>query len=195
MTELHEGGVHDMPTAVIRKSTIGPTTMLFLLLAPALSSAQNLDEQTARVQNVVQSITVSVDLRRFDLLESFYAEQVVADYSSLWGTEPRRLARSEIAAAWAVFIPGFDTTRHEVSNIEVHVDGPNASASADVVASHWLDDESWVIRGKYLFELFRGSNDWVVRNWKFVLESESGDRSLVDVAEARASRENARKNL
>jgi hypothetical protein len=178
-----------MVATIFRLSTIGPAMMLSLLTVPALSRAQTSDEQIARIQTVIQSITVCVDLRRFDLLDRFYAEEVVADYSSLWGTEPRKLTGSEVGATWAGFIPGFDTTRHEISNIEVHISGrnANASASADVIASHWLDDETWIIRGAYLFELAKRSNDWVVSGWKFVLESESGDRSLVDVAEARAS--------
>lgn len=171
-----------------------------VVVALALSSLSNatwasdppsVDEQAARIQTVLQSITICVDLGRFDLLDRFYAEEVTADYSSLWGTAPRKLTRSEVGPAWAGFIPGFDTTRHALSNIVVRVEGSKATAHADVVASHWLDGETWEIRGKYFFELEKGSTDWVVKTWRFVLASESGDRSLVDVAEARAARERA----
>ena len=163
------------------------TIILCLFVVPAYSNAQVVDEQIARIKTVIQSITVAVDLRRFDLLERFYAEEVVADYSSLWGTEPRKLMRSEIGSAWAGFIPGFDTTRHDVSNIDVNIDGQKATARADITASHWLDNENWTIAGEYIFELTMGAEDWVVSGWKFVLESESGDRSLVDTAEERAA--------
>lgn len=159
---------------------------LLLLELPASANAQHSAEHVARIQTVVQSITLCVDLRRFDLLERFYAEEVVADYSSLWGNEPRRLERGEIGEAWAGFIPGFDTTRHDVTNIEVEVDRSLATASASVVASHWLDGEMWVIGGRYVFELELTAEDWVVTKWTFLLESESGDRGLVDIAEVRA---------
>ena len=160
--------------------------LICLLTLPPLSFAETKDEQAAKIRTVIESITVMVDLRRFDLLDQFYADKITADYSSLWGTEPRELAREEIGNAWAGFIPGFDTTRHEITNIKVRIDGQYASAKADVTASHWLDDESWIIGGVYSFELEKVSSDWVVSYWRFDLETESGDRSLVDIAEARA---------
>lgn len=167
------------------------TSAMSLLFAAALSYSSaahsaTLDEQSARIETVIQSITVCVDLRRFDLLKRFYAAEVEADYSSLWGNEPRRLQRAEIGDAWAGFIPGFDTTRHDVTNVEVELAGPSATATADVRASHWLDGDTWVIDGQYVFELEKGHEDWVVTKWTFLLESESGDRALVDEAEARA---------
>lgn len=159
---------------------------IFLLAGATPGMAQNVDEETARIQTVIQSITTHVDLRRFDLLARFYAEVIIADYSSLWGTPPRTLTRSEIGSAWAGFIPGFDTTRHDISNIEVQIDGHQANARADVTALHWLDGDNWTISGTYTFDLTKNADDWVVSRWKFVLESESGDRALVDEAEARA---------
>lgn len=170
-------------------STVRPFFGAFaLLLGFGLWSDEGhaLDEQSARIQTVIQSITIDVDLGRFDQLERYYAETVVADYKSLWGTEPRTLERSELGAAWAGFIPGFDTTRHDVSNIRVQIDGTSATASADITASHWLDGDSWVIRGEYSFDLIEAPRGWVVTAWKFELESETGDRKLVDIAEERA---------
>ena len=163
---------------------------LLLMVANASFSAeselQDVNEETAKIQTVIESITTLVDLRRFDLLDQFYAEEVIADYSSLWGNEPRLLVRSEVGPGWAGFIPGFDTTRHDISNIQVDISGASASASADVIASHWLDGEPWVIEGHYTYEFVRTAENWVVESWVFVLESEAGDRTLVDFAEERA---------
>ena len=160
--------------------------MAALLCACAVADTSSRAEESARIETVIQSITISVDLRRFDLLERFYAHEVEADYSSLWGNEPRRVLRADIGDAWAGFIPGFDTTRHDLTDIEVAVAGSLATATADVLASHWLDGDTWTIDGQYLFELEKGPDDWVVTKWTFLLESETGDRGLVDVAEARA---------
>jgi len=165
-------------------------TAVLLLIADisfsAESELQDVDEDTAKVQTIIESITTLVDLRRFDLLDQFYAEEVIADYSSLWGNEPRTLTRSEVGPGWAGFIPGFDTTRHDISNIRVDISGANANASADVIASHWLDSELWVIEGHYTYEFVRIAENWLVESWVFVLESEAGDRGLVDFAEERA---------
>lgn len=144
-------------------------------------------EQAARIETIIEGITHAVDIRRFDLLERYYAASVVADYSSLWGNAPRTLARSEIGDAWAGFIPGFDTTRHTITNINVDIDGDRAQASADVHAAHWLAGATWVISGIYRYEFVREADRWVVESWAFVLENEQGDRGLVDVAEERAA--------
>ncbi len=41
---------------------------------------------------------------------------------------------------WASSLPGFDRTRHEISNIETVVKGNEATATADVTANHYLNE-------------------------------------------------------
>lgn len=172
------------------RRSLGCAAVLATLLCglAGAACAQALDEQGARIRTVIESITTCVDLRRFDLLGRFYAEEVVADYSSLWGTPPRTLTRAEIGPAWAGFIPGFDTTKHDLSDLDVRIDGRRARASATLTATHWLDGETWVLHGSYVFELSRRADTWVVNGWTFLFERESGERSLVDLAEERAGR-------
>ncbi len=58
-------------------------------------------------------------------------------------------------------LPAFDRTCHQISNIETDVKANKATATADVVANHYLDDLFWqIVDGK--IELFREYYDPIV---------------------------------
>ncbi len=156
----------------------------------SISKTKDLDENIAQIETAIESITTLVDIGRFDILKRFYDDEVVADYSSLWGTEPRKLTKDNVGSAWAGFLPGFNTTRHDITNIKVKFLGSKANAISDITASHWLNGEAWIIRGHYFFELVKNTDKWVVKKWKFILVSESGSRILVDEAEKRVKEMN-----
>ena len=53
-------------------------------------------------------------------------------------------------AEWASVLPGFDQTRHAISNIRVKLFGISATATANVVAFHWMGEETWQVSGIYI---------------------------------------------
>ena len=151
-------------------------------------SAPLYTSEDASIRNTITAVTAFVDQACFTMLERFYADTVIADYTSLWGGSERKLKNSEIGSAWAGFIPGFDVTHHELRNIRTKVEGAKATATADIAASHWLDSKFWLITGRYHFGLILddADNAWKITNWRFELQYEAGDRSLVDEAEIKA---------
>ena len=64
---------------------------------------------------------------------------------------------------WASSLPGFDRTRHEISNIETKVKGNKATATADVTANHYLDEMFWQIAGSYEYGLVKEDGQWISR--------------------------------
>lgn len=141
-------------------------------------------KDVAQIKSTIEAIGVFADFGAFEAMCQLYDDQSTADYTSLWGTEPRTGAPSDMSTGWSGFIPGFDATRHDITVDDVVVDGDNANATARVAAHHWLGDVVWSISGVYTVALRKQENRWLIADWVFTLESETGDRGLVDKAEA-----------
>ena len=144
-------------------------------------------EDIAQIQSVIQAIGILADLGEFAAMCHLYDDESSADYSSLWGNEPRKGTPSSMATGWSGFIPGFDTTRHDISIDSVSVAGDVATASAHVQANHWLDGDFWGISGIYDVGLTKKNERWLISTWTFTLEEEVGSRDLVDEAELLAA--------
>ena len=144
------------------------------------------DEDRARAAGVVQAIGTFADFGEFQAICQLYDIEATSDYSSLWGNEPMTGDPTLKANGWSGFIPGFDTTRHDIDVRAVEVRDGTATVRAHVTADHWLDGNRWSISGFYDVQLAKRSGDWRITHWVFSLEREEGDRSLVDVAERRA---------
>lgn len=79
---------------------------------------------------------------------------------------PARLScssRPELSDGWSDFLPGFDSTHHMVANHAItFLDDTAASAEADFTATHRVDDQLWVLGGRYRYELERSEGRWLV---------------------------------
>ncbi|MBX9695891.1 MAG: nuclear transport factor 2 family protein, partial [Cyanobacteria bacterium] len=51
---------------------------------------------TAQIKNVVQSVAVYADTRRFRELKSFFSPQVNVDYTSAFGGSPETVSSDEL---------------------------------------------------------------------------------------------------
>lgn len=156
---------------------------LLIIAGADRSFASPVDE--ARIAGVISAVAVYADNRDFRPLERFFAPETTIDYTSLWGGEPQRFAPSALMDAWAGLLPGFDATRHELSEIQVKIGDDKATAQARVRATHWLDDRIWAVVGSYDYVLIRTGTSWQVSRMTFRISDERGDRKLVQEAAAR----------
>jgi ketosteroid isomerase-like protein len=83
---------------------------------------------------------------------------------------------------WASVLPGFDRTRHAISNIQVHVNDDSANATADVVADHYLGNHYWQVKGDYSYTLKKEGADWKITMHRFNLRGETGSRDILKMA-------------
>lgn len=143
--------------------------------------------ETARVVTLVSSITLAADLLDFEPARRALAPLVRVDYSSLWGGEAVDLTPDALLNGWRGLLPGFDATRHLLSDVEAAVDGDSATATARVDATHWLDGATWRVIGTYAWTLTKRDGRWAVTAMTFGLTGEEGDRSLVARAGERAA--------
>lgn len=158
---------------------------LLTIMGADVSLASPVDE--ARIAGVISAVAVYADNRDFRPLERFFAPETTIDYTSLWGGEPQRFAPSALMDAWAGLLPGFDATRHELSDIRVEIGDDAATAQAKVRATHWLGDRTWVVAGSYDYALIRADTGWQVSRMTLHLADESGDRKVVEEAAAKVA--------
>ena len=141
----------------------------------------------AAIETRVEAVAVLVDLHTFDRLEPLFADELRLDYTSLFGGEAEVLAASDLMSRWAGLVPGFDQTRHAISDITVEINGDDATATASVVGTHWLEGQIWEVSGQYAYRFALQNGDWRITEMTLTATEENGDRSLVERAAARAA--------
>ena len=153
--------------------------MSFIALNPMNAFANTKDE--ASIKTIVESVGSLADTGNFESLEELYANEVEMDYTSLTGGNVEVKSPKAIMTQWAAVLPGFDKTRHEVSDIEVSSNGKTATASANVTATHWAGDLFWEVKGTYLYKLKKDIS-WKITAHKFTLKDEKGTRDVFAAA-------------
>lgn len=110
------------------------------------------------------------------------ADEVRIDYSSLTGAAAYVRSPQALMTEWATVLPGFDATRHALSNIKAEVSADEGRASADVVAGHWIGAQYWEVAGCYAYELARDDGEWKITSMTFSLARETGSRDVCALA-------------
>lgn len=145
-------------------------------------------QDSAAIAIIVQSVGSLADSENFEALEKLYAPEVEIDYTSLAGGEVELKSPTAIMSQWASVLPGFDQTHHQVSNIQISFNDKSATATADVVADHWLGDLYWQVKGSYVYKLEKEDAIWQIVSHKFIFNSEKGSRDVFGPASENASK-------
>ncbi len=160
--------------------------------------AQTLTRDEAQIRSNLTSFSTLADQDAYEYLGRLFAPSVRVDYTSLFGGEPEKVDRAELMKRWAGFLPGFDTTYHELSNLQVSLQEQDAAATVDFTASHWLGtDGFWAVSGRYDFVLIKRDGNWLITSVKVTGTGEQGSRDLLEkvgaFAEENLEARNARK--
>jgi len=162
--------------------------MTFIVTQAVAHGGQATRQDVAAIETIVESVGTLADLGNFEALEELYADEVMVDYTSLAGGEPELKSPQALMAQWAATLPGFDRTRHAISNIEVSVKDDRAIATADVTADHYVAELFWQVKGNYRYELAKEGDRWRITAHTLNLEEESGTRDVFGPATENASR-------
>lgn len=164
---------------------IGALAMTLTLTTAPLAHATPEDEAT--IKTIVESVGLLADRHEFDALEKLYADEVLLDYSSLSGVPAELKSPQALMTEWAGVLPGFDRTRHALSDVAAEIDGTHATATANVEAGHWVDGAYWQVDGHYDYQLQRRAEGWKITSMTFTLEGETGSRDVFRPAIAAAT--------
>ena len=160
------------------------------LMTLAVNPSNSLNVTTpdeAAIETIVESVANLADQGNFESLEKLYAEEIEVDYTSAFGGEVELKSPQGLMTQWASSLPGFDRTRHQISNIETEVKGNTATAKADVTANHYLDEMFWQITGSYEYGLVKEDGRWTIDKVTLIAESEQGSRDIINQAVEQAS--------
>ncbi len=142
----------------------------------------------AQINAAIIGIAAGADRHDWDRVRDAFADEVMLDYTSLWGGESATAAADDVIAQWSGFLPGFDVTHHMVTNETItSIDGDQATAQADFTATHRIGDELWVLGGRYDYTLTNVGGTWKVSALTMTALWETGSRDLVGQAAERAS--------
>jgi ketosteroid isomerase-like protein len=168
------------------------SALIWSAVLAGAAPADALPSDEAAVATVVESVATLADRGEFDALERLYAPEVRVDYTSLAGGEPEVKSATALMTEWANVLPGFDRTRHAISNIKVKLAGSTATATANVVADHWIGSRHWQVSGRYDYALARDGRDWRITAHRLTVKGEKGSRDVFGPAmEAAKARPNA----
>ena len=135
-------------------------------------------------------IAAGADRHEWDRVRSAMTDEVTTDYTRLFGDEPVTQPADELVKGWANFLPGFETTQHMITNQAVKsVEGDRASAESDVLVTHRIGENFWVLGARYSYELRKVDSNWLVSSMSITPLWETGDRGLVQQAAERSAAE------
>ena len=163
--------------------------LLMTLLTTSLACAQNQNDaaDVAAVKTVMEAMAVMADRNEYDALENIFADEVEVDYTSLGGGEVEVKSNVALMTGWAGLLPGFELTRHTLSDLRAEVDGDRASGFSRVTADHWAAGLFWSVSGTYDFALRKEDGGWRITQLRLNVESETGTRDVFGAAIQRAA--------
>ena len=179
LDEVTQFDFYDKPE-VVRTAVAAVTTHFAKTLTDSQQTLQATDE--AAIRTVVEAMAVYADYGDFEALEKIFAEEILLDYTSLTGGEVQMMSPQALMTQWASVLPGFDTTKHRLSQVRVTPHAEGAVARAEVIADHYVGQSFWQVSGQYRFQLTNGDNRWQINALTLTVEDEKGTRDVFGAA-------------
>ena len=130
----------------------------------------------------------ATDHHDWEGLRRTFAGQVLLDYTTTLGGEPRICAPGEVGVGWRSAFEALDAHQHLVANHMVEIADEEATATASFIATHQFRGEPWTLGGDYHFRLHKCEGNWRVAAMRMVPVWQTGPVDLVTKAlEAAAS--------
>lgn len=156
--------------------------LVFMLITTSHSGLASRIQDEAAIKTIVESVASLADQGNFESLEKLYAEEIEIDYRSLNGGEIELKSPQALMSQWASFLPGLDRSRHDISHVNIDINGNVALASAEVTADHYVGDLFWQVKGHYRYKFDRHDDGWKIVAHTFTLKNETGNREIFDIA-------------
>jgi hypothetical protein len=148
-------------------------------------------EDRYQVETTLSRLGRLIDDRDWDGLHDLFTDVVEVDYTSLWGGEPEKLARETLIGRWRDVLTGLESTQHVIANVLAAIDGPTATATANVVGVHRLTVPNggplWTVGGTYHVRLARhAETSWRIEALTLRVSWADGNTAVMSEAARRA---------
>ncbi|WP_405937249.1 nuclear transport factor 2 family protein [Streptomyces sp. NBC_00726] len=143
------------------------------------------------IAEVTSEFGLVIDTHDWDRLKTILAAKVVIDYSLLHGKDPVRTDPQGVVDMWAHVLEALKSTQHLIAGHLVTVDGDTAKCVTNLVAEHYLPNESgspnWTLGGRYAFGLVRTDGTWLISEVVLIPTWSTGNRTIMQLAGSRNS--------
>lgn len=134
------------------------------------------------IARCIYDLFIGTDQRNWAKVRGCFADSVHFDMTSLAGGSPVKLTPKEIARAWEKGLKAIEHVHHQAGNLQIAVQGDNATAFCYGIALHHRKTKSGddVRRfvGSYDFGLGKTPNGWVIHAFRFSAKFVDGNLSL-----------------
>jgi hypothetical protein len=138
------------------------------------------DELVIRL--VVDEIDNACDAKDWETCRSFFADEVEADFTSLAGGEPARMAADDLVGAWEKNLFAEKKTYHQRGNHRIEIAGDKATVFSKAYAFNLLESGTisglWEVWGNYTHKLIRTRNGWKCSAMKLEVIYQRGDERV-----------------
>lgn len=145
---------------------------------------------TQDITNSVQRFFATVDAGEWEATQALMTNPFHLDYSSYGAGPAADLDPADILSGWRTVLPGFDATQHQLSPLDITVDGDRAVVRASVIATHWIADaeggETWTVHGDYALTLVQDQG-WKLAGNVFTYKFQTGNGALPALAQQRVA--------
>jgi hypothetical protein len=141
------------------------------------------NDHATEVAGVIARLIHAIDLRQWSEAGGLLADEVVTDYTSLFGGEIQRQRGVDLVAAWRTLLTPLDSTQHLLGPIDVRSSNAGAVASCHVRGYHVRKGppggDEWMVAGHYRFEVGRTNGMWRITSITLHTFYETGNLMLL----------------
>lgn len=152
-----------------------------LAIAAALA-AQPLTPATAPVRaeliRIADGIDAAVDAKDWPRAQSYFADEVATDFSSLGGGPAARISGQQLVDAWSTNLKASKTSFHARTNHQVVIEGDRATMTSHGYAWNRLEGNGeplWEVWGLYTHSFERRGDRWLVTGLTLKVTHERGN--------------------
>lgn len=133
---------------------------------------------------IVDEVDNTVDEKDWTTCQSYFLDDIHADFTSLAGGSPGPMKADDLVGAWETNLYGEKKTHHMRSNHKVAIDGDEAEVFSKGYALNILASSTgsdlWEVWGKYVHTLRRTENGWKVSGMSLFVKHARGNERARD---------------
>ena len=164
-----------------------------LLLAGLMLTSANLSadsgSEKALVTEALFRVFRNVDTYNWQDLSKDFADEVILDYKVDGESNIKVYSRQDLADYWMSRHQGYDASQHFLGNVQVLLNGDEATVLSYVRARHYLDnpqgEDHWIIEGRYTHKLSKQAGQWKLIYASLEPTFSDGNRHIISIQQQR----------
>ncbi len=163
-------------------SLVAAFCLLSLGSVAAAEPAQRLADELA-IQRIPAEIETAVDRKDWARARSFFADEILVDFSSLSGQPPATIASDDLIAAWSSNLGPKKQSHHQRGYGLVSFEGETATIYSQGYAWNRMEGNGeplWEVWGNYTHKLAKTSKGWKVTAMTFEMTHQRGNTWVRD---------------